>query len=64
MATKIKAVKDGPFQVNGGVTIQDASGEEKFFEADQDAWLCRCGASQNKPYCDGSHKQIKFLSKK
>lgn len=64
MGTKIKAVKDGPLQVSGGVKVANAGGGEKMFEENQDAWLCRCGASQNKPYCDGSHKKIKFKADK
>ncbi len=64
MTTNIKALKDGPLQVSGGVQVEDAHGEKKEFEAGKDAWLCRCGASKNKPYCDGSHKRIGFKSDK
>jgi len=63
MATKVKAVKDGPLQMSGGVTVQDASGKEKSFDK-TDAWLCRCGASKDKPYCDGSHQKIGFKAEK
>ncbi len=63
MAVKVKAVKDGPLQVSGGVNVEDASGDEKAFD-NNDAWLCRCGASKDKPYCDGSHKKIGFKADK
>lgn len=64
MTTVVKSIKDGPLQVSGGITVQDASGEKKSFNEKQDAWLCRCGASKNKPYCDGSHKTIDFKADK
>jgi CDGSH-type Zn-finger protein/uncharacterized Fe-S cluster protein YjdI len=51
---------DGPLIVKGNVTITSANGRR--------AWqgkataLCRCGASQNKPFCDGKHKETGFKS--
>jgi CDGSH-type Zn-finger protein len=62
--TKIKSLKDGPYQVSGGVTVEDASGGVKEFSADQTASLCRCGQSKNKPYCDGTHAKIGFKADK
>lgn len=56
----ISAAKDGPLLLNGNVTIRSAGGRS--------AWsgtrvaLCRCGASGNKPFCDGSHKKAGFSS--
>jgi len=64
MASKIKAILDGPLQVSGGASVTDASGKEKTFDENNDAWLCRCGASKNKPYCDGSHKKINYKADK
>jgi CDGSH-type Zn-finger protein/uncharacterized Fe-S cluster protein YjdI len=43
----------GPYGVRGQLTIAGQSGQFR-------ATLCRCGASKNKPYCDGSHHEIKF----
>ena len=51
---------DGPVQCDGPVAIFDAFGDQ--VTTVQQAWLCRCGASKNKPYCDGSHKAIGFRS--
>lgn len=55
-------VKDnGPFLVQGDVSIVDAEGQE--FTADGKAIaLCRCRASANQPFCTGNHKKIGFES--
>jgi CDGSH-type Zn-finger protein/uncharacterized Fe-S cluster protein YjdI len=56
----VKPVKDGPLMMSGNLTIRNSSGRE--------AWrgnkvaLCRCGESDNKPFCDGSHKRAGFTS--
>src|SRR5579863_4295494 len=44
---------NGPLHLQGQVTIRNASGEV-IFEGIE-TWLCRCGGSANKPFCDGSH---------
>lgn len=54
----IGVTDDGPLYVTGGVTVQRADGEP--FEARNRVTLCRCGASANKPLCDGSHKAAGF----
>jgi CDGSH-type Zn-finger protein len=46
----------GPFQLRGPVTIVSGSGEART-EGDRRS-LCRCGASREKPFCDGSHNTI------
>jgi len=51
---------DGPLHLQGQVTIRNAGGEV-IFEGIE-TWLCRCGASATKPYCDGSHQRIGFKS--
>lgn len=50
--------RDGPVQCDGPLALVDAFGDH--VATVQQAWLCRCGASRNKPYCDGSHKAIGF----
>jgi CDGSH-type Zn-finger protein/uncharacterized Fe-S cluster protein YjdI len=50
--------KDGPLQVTGAVEM--VSGTGRTTHRVKEAWLCRCGASANKPYCDGSHRQLGF----
>jgi len=56
----VKAVKDGPLFLKGNVTIVGGSGRNSW--SGKQVALCRCGASENKPFCDGSHKKIGFTS--
>jgi CDGSH-type Zn-finger protein/uncharacterized Fe-S cluster protein YjdI len=51
---------DGPILVKGNVTITTASGRQAW--QGKETALCRCGASQNKPFCDGKHKEAGFKS--
>jgi len=46
------------YRISGNVRLEDADGNE--IETRERFSLCRCGASQNKPFCDGSHKSIGF----
>jgi uncharacterized Fe-S cluster protein YjdI len=55
----IKATKNGPFLIKGVVEIEDSTGEIKLSKGKTTA-LCRCGASANKPFCDGSHTGVEF----
>ena len=48
----------GPLWLRGGVPVIGADGFE--YEVRNRVTLCRCGASQNKPFCDGTHVSIKF----
>lgn len=45
----------GPYAVRGDLDIDGVRGVYR-------ATLCRCGASKNKPYCDGSHHDVKFAA--
>lgn len=51
----------GPLWVRGGVQLIGADGFA--YEVRNRVTLCRCGASQNKPFCDGSHASIGFTDK-
>jgi CDGSH-type Zn-finger protein/truncated hemoglobin YjbI len=52
MAT-IRITEDGPYRVEGEVSIRDSAGNELKAEG---IWhLCRCGGSRNKPFCDATH---------
>ena len=57
---KIVCRLNGPLHLEGEVTIEDGNGEVIF--RGEDAWLCRCGSSKTKPFCDGSHKIVGFRS--
>jgi CDGSH-type Zn-finger protein len=54
----IGAVDDGPLWVTGGITVRRSDGTE--FERRNRVTLCRCGASANKPLCDGAHRTMGF----
>jgi CDGSH-type Zn-finger protein/uncharacterized Fe-S cluster protein YjdI len=54
----IRLSEDGPLYLRGDFTISNAAGE--VVVNDTRAALCRCGASENKPFCDNTHTSIKF----
>ena len=47
------------YMVRGPVKLVDAEGNEYTLE-EETIFLCRCGGSANKPFCDGTHKKINF----
>ena len=55
----IKAAQDGPYIVKD---LQDFSNRNGAIECKEAMGLCRCGQSANKPFCDGTHKNIGFSS--
>ncbi len=57
--TSIVVCPDGPILVRGDFDVVTPSGEPVPRQR-QTIALCRCGASAIKPYCDGTHKLIKF----
>jgi CDGSH-type Zn-finger protein len=56
----INVTKNGPYEVSGGAKLFDHEGKE--YQEDQfpPIYLCRCGQSKNKPFCDGSHTDTGF----
>lgn len=59
--TVIRCRENGPYVIQGQVKIVDHLGQELRLPTDKPLIaLCRCGASGNKPFCDGSHKVIAF----
>jgi CDGSH-type Zn-finger protein len=64
MADVTVRVRDnGPLLVEGPITIVDAAGNRFVVLPDKPAVaLCRCGNSQHKPFCDGSHKTCNFMA--
>ena len=55
----LRLAPDGPILVSGSLEVCDVTGQEHRGEKGA---LCRCGASQVKPYCDGSHRAAGFKS--
>lgn len=58
MSNRIKVIPNGPLILYGDIELQDAGG--RVLERSAEIGLCRCGLSQRKPWCDGSHKQSGF----
>jgi CDGSH-type Zn-finger protein len=54
----IKPLKDAALLIEGNLTIRNGSGRIAW--QGTQVGLCRCGASKNKPFCDGSHIGAKF----
>lgn len=57
-AVEATSVPDGPLKLVGNVELTTGTGR-KIATASR-AFLCRCGQSKNKPFCDGSHKEAGF----
>ena len=59
-APSVTATRNGPYAVTGGIELigvafGDGASKEHYT-------LCRCGASKNKPFCDGSHWAVNFAA--
>lgn len=59
---KITVSNNGPIRVEGDFEIQDAQGNLYGLGGRVAVSLCRCGFSQNKPFCDGNHNRQGFQS--
>lgn len=59
---KITTRDNGPLLVTGPITLVDADGAAFDLGEKESIALCRCGASSNKPFCDGTHKSCGFVA--
>ena len=55
--TKITVSKTGSYKIEGPVTLVDHDGNPIETREGKPFFLCRCGLSANKPFCDGSHNR-------
>ena len=62
MPAKITVNNNGPLRVEGEFTVTDPEGNSFTFPGRSMISLCRCGHSENKPFCDGAHKRQGFQS--
>jgi CDGSH-type Zn-finger protein len=53
---EVTIIKGGPIHVKGLFSFKDAAGHAEINE--HDLYLCRCGGSSTKPFCDGTHRKI------
>jgi CDGSH-type Zn-finger protein len=60
--TVIACAGNGPLRISGNFVIKDSQGKDFDLAGRTTISLCRCGFSQNKPFCDGSHGRNGFQS--
>ncbi len=51
---------NGPYLVQGSITLLDAEGNQ--YQVSDTIALCRCGHSNTKPFCDGTHEKTNFAA--
>jgi len=56
--TLVEVMPNGPLKVHGNVSVKHADGTES--KQTRVTTFCRCGASSNKPFCDGTHRKVGF----
>lgn len=61
-ATKITVSNNGPLVVEGDFEVVDQDGKAFGLAGRTRLSFCRCGHSERKPFCDGSHKRTSFQS--
>ena len=55
---KIEILENGPLLIHGELQVNDKNGSIN--TPKEVTAFCRCGASENKPFCDGRHRKIEF----
>jgi uncharacterized protein with ATP-grasp and redox domains len=51
----VEVIDNGPIKITGRILLKDS--KRDITDNPEEVYLCRCGRSQNKPYCDESHKK-------
>ncbi len=59
LETVVEVLENGPLLVYGTLHVTKTDGEKE--KKNRTTAFCRCGASENKPYCDGKHNNIGFV---
>ena len=54
LTTLVEVIDGGPLKIEGNIFLKDL--KKDILDSPEEVFLCRCGRSCNKPYCDGSHK--------
>ena len=62
MPVKVVVNNNGPLKIEGEFIIHDSAGSAFGLAGRTVISLCRCGHSENKPFCDGSHKRLGWQS--
>jgi CDGSH-type Zn-finger protein/ferredoxin len=62
MNAEITPLPNGPLKAERLKALKNAHGET--IDTSETVFLCRCGSSKNKPYCDGSHSAVKFSDRR
>ena len=57
--TRVDILENGPLLVHGTIEVTNSKGDKEI--KNKTTAFCRCGASQNKPYCDGAHRKVEFI---
>lgn len=57
---KVTVNQDGPYKVEGPIEMTDHEGRKISVREGRAVHLCRCGRSDTKPFCDGTHKDVDF----
>ena len=59
-AVKVEVRGNGPLRITGEIEIVDQGGNAYTLPEGQWVSFCRCGQSENKPFCDGTHRNCGF----
>lgn len=57
---QITVILNGPYKVEGPIRVEDDEGRSVGTREGKAVFLCRCGQSSTKPFCDGTHKEVGF----